>query len=248
MQQRRLRLGDILDDYCPRERRITNHAVVAMIEDDVRQTRCTTCDTEHEYKQGRLPALRRKKEPVSKAYNEVLAAVTTDAAMLAAQAASRAGTADAEGRQAPVSTEDAPSTPSVDGLEASAPPEPSGQAETGAPAEAAAGTADGAQDGPDDSAGRVHRRLIRATLPRPENQPTQRPVPEFTMRQPQGRGGKFRSARGPAGRGMAAGRPGGHGNGNSRGGGFGRAGARNDFNRSPRGGQHPPRRDKKHSK
>jgi hypothetical protein len=24
MQQRQLRLGDILDDYCPRERRLTN--------------------------------------------------------------------------------------------------------------------------------------------------------------------------------------------------------------------------------
>ncbi len=31
MQQRQLRLGDILDDYCPRERRVTNHAVVAMV-------------------------------------------------------------------------------------------------------------------------------------------------------------------------------------------------------------------------
>src|SRR6187402_1424281 len=61
MQQRRVRLGDILDDYCPRERRITNHAVVAMIEDDVRQTRCTTCDAEHEYKQAKVPASRRKK-------------------------------------------------------------------------------------------------------------------------------------------------------------------------------------------
>ena len=29
--QRQLRLGDILDDYCPRERRVTNHAIVAMI-------------------------------------------------------------------------------------------------------------------------------------------------------------------------------------------------------------------------
>jgi hypothetical protein len=47
MDQRRLRLGDILDDYCPRERRVTNHAVVAMIEEDVKQTRCTTCDAEH---------------------------------------------------------------------------------------------------------------------------------------------------------------------------------------------------------
>src|SRR5215203_4854178 len=61
MQQRRLRLGDILDDYCPRERRITNHVIVAMIEDDVRQTRCSTCDGEHEYKQAKAPTLRRKK-------------------------------------------------------------------------------------------------------------------------------------------------------------------------------------------
>ena len=48
MQQRQLRLGDIVDDYCPRERRVTNHAIVAMVEQDVKQTRCTTCDTEHE--------------------------------------------------------------------------------------------------------------------------------------------------------------------------------------------------------
>src|SRR5215510_16066496 len=62
MQQRRLRLGDILDDYCPRERRITNHAIVAMIDDEVKQTRCTTCDADHEYKQARVPPPRRKKE------------------------------------------------------------------------------------------------------------------------------------------------------------------------------------------
>src|SRR5687767_6663074 len=61
MQQRRPRLGDILDDYCPRERRITNHAVVAMIEDDVKQTRCTTCDADHEYKAARVPPPRRKR-------------------------------------------------------------------------------------------------------------------------------------------------------------------------------------------
>ena len=61
MQQRRLRLGDILDDYCPRERRITNHAVVAMIDDEVKQTRCTTCDADHEYKQAKVPPQRRKR-------------------------------------------------------------------------------------------------------------------------------------------------------------------------------------------
>ncbi|HEY6506972.1 MAG TPA: hypothetical protein VIY56_03110, partial [Vicinamibacterales bacterium] len=63
MQQRRLRLGDVLDDYCPRERRVTNHVVVAIVEDDVRQTRCTTCDGEHVYRHGKAPAARRLKSP-----------------------------------------------------------------------------------------------------------------------------------------------------------------------------------------
>ena len=60
MQQRQLRLGDILDDYCPRERRLTNHAVVAMVGDEVKQTRCTTCDAEHEYKHAKVPRQREK--------------------------------------------------------------------------------------------------------------------------------------------------------------------------------------------
>src|SRR3990170_2623956 len=65
MEQRRLRLGDILDDYCPRERRLTNHAVVAMVGPEVKQTRCTTCDAEHEYKHARVPRQRSKPEPVA---------------------------------------------------------------------------------------------------------------------------------------------------------------------------------------
>ena len=72
MEQRRLRLGDILDDYCPRERRVTNHAVVAMVEETVKQTRCTTCDAEHPYKGGQAPR-RRKKEGTSALFKEVLA-------------------------------------------------------------------------------------------------------------------------------------------------------------------------------
>ena len=55
MEQRSLRLGDIVDDYCPRERRVTNHAIVAIVGDSIKQTRCTTCEAEHEYKDGRPP-------------------------------------------------------------------------------------------------------------------------------------------------------------------------------------------------
>ena len=58
MEQRRVRLGDVLDDYCPRERRVTNHAVVAIVDNDIKLTRCTTCDTEHPYKAARVPPRR----------------------------------------------------------------------------------------------------------------------------------------------------------------------------------------------
>src|SRR6476620_8332553 len=74
MEQRRLRLGDILDDYCPRERRVTYHAVVAMIEEDVRQTRCTTCDAEHVYKGGKSPR-RKKSDTTGALYKEVHAGI-----------------------------------------------------------------------------------------------------------------------------------------------------------------------------
>src|SRR5918996_401840 len=73
MEQRRLRLGDTVDDYCPRERRVTNHAVVAMIEEDIKQTRCTTCDAEHAYKAARVPKRRTKKGTPAALYKEVLA-------------------------------------------------------------------------------------------------------------------------------------------------------------------------------
>src|SRR6185436_13458553 len=73
MQQRQLRLGDILDDYCTRERRVTNHAVVAMVGEDVKQTRCTTCDAEHEYKHAKVPRQRRKSEGQAALYSQVVA-------------------------------------------------------------------------------------------------------------------------------------------------------------------------------
>ena len=72
MQQRQPRLGDIVDDYCPRERRVTNHVVVALIGEDVKQTRCSTCEADHEYKQAKIPPQRRKKEISGALYQQVL--------------------------------------------------------------------------------------------------------------------------------------------------------------------------------
>src|SRR5215210_7904331 len=70
MQQRRFRPGDVLDDYCPRERLVTDHAIVAMIDDNIKQTRCVACDVEHEYKQAKVPPQRKKKTPAL--YTQVL--------------------------------------------------------------------------------------------------------------------------------------------------------------------------------
>ena len=247
MQQRRPRLGDIVDDYCPRERRLTNHAIVAMVEDDVKQTRCSTCDTEHEFKHGKMPTLRRKKDSVAAAYQEVLAAVTSDpaAAVPHVVAASREEASAFEPQIESVGHGADVAEPAT---EVSEPGGPLGEA----PALAASAPREPAESDQTEG-GRVHRRLIRATLPRTESQPVVRPIPEFTMHQPQGRPGKFR---GGTGRSMAA-RPGGgrggHAGGVSRGPVFGRqagnhAGAgRNEMPRHGRTHQ-PARPGKKHSK
>lgn len=58
MEQRPLRLGDIVDDYCPRERRITNHAIVVMTGADIHSTRCTACESEHPFKHAKMPLKR----------------------------------------------------------------------------------------------------------------------------------------------------------------------------------------------
>ncbi len=75
MEQRPLRLGDLVDDYCPRERRLTNHAIVAIVGDDIKQTRCNTCEAEHVFKGGKAP-VRKKKDPTAALYDQVLANVT----------------------------------------------------------------------------------------------------------------------------------------------------------------------------
>ena len=75
MEQRPLRLGDLVDDYCPRERRLTNHAIVAIVGEEIRQTRCTTCEADHVYKGGKAP-IRKKKDTTTVLYDQVLANVT----------------------------------------------------------------------------------------------------------------------------------------------------------------------------
>src|SRR3954469_24647456 len=178
MDQRRLRLGDILDDYCPRERRVTNHAVVAMIEEDVKQTRCTTCDTEHVYKGGKAPR-RKKSESTGALYKEVLAGITDQ---------------DAAGSLALPNDEPEP-VPTVVATIVAEPAEPSAPSvdpETHSEAEISTDMQDDdiQPDVPAADEGPVHRQLIRAQLPRVEGLKVERQAPDFTIRQNSTRGGQ----------------------------------------------------------
>ena len=179
MEQRPLRLGDIVDDYCPRERRVTNHAIVAIVEDNIRQTRCTTCEAEHVYKAAKAP-LRRK---------------------TGAEADKAAG--DLAGGQL-IPPRSGPNSP--DSEEDPRAARPDAQAANSAEAgdEPVAGENGDATDAPVNDAWSPHRPLIRATLPRNDSEPAApRPIPEFTMYQRNTRGGRqFRQSQGwPTGNG-----------------------------------------------
>ena len=215
-QQRPLRLGDIVDDYCPRERRLTNHAIVAVVEQTIRQTRCTTCDAEHVYKGGKEP--RRKKKG-----SDDLAMADAAAGQLVMP---RTAGANARPENADVDVEIAPDLPPPD--TASVPEtvlEPIAVA--AAPEPAAAVEPAGDEPAPEREFWPAHRQLIRATLPRTEGDtPPARPIPEFTMHQR------------PHGRGHRQGQPWHGGNGYSRNG----FGGERDGNVAPRHGQGGRRR------
>jgi hypothetical protein len=52
MSEDGLRLGDLIDDYCPRCRLLLNHAVASMMDAKVVKVICKTCYTEHAYRHG----------------------------------------------------------------------------------------------------------------------------------------------------------------------------------------------------
>lgn len=173
MQDRRYRPGDVLDDYCPRERRITDHAIVAMIDDEIRQTRCGICDAEHEYKGGKVPAPRRKTQPPA-LFTQVLDNVNGSAPR--PQSPPSAPTDPGPGVDDISSAAIAVVAPvfdevSEDQVQSEPPPDTALAASADEPV---------SEVGRDE--GGFRRSLIRATFPRPEGQaPAPRALPEFTI-------------------------------------------------------------------
>lgn len=195
MQERRLRLGDVLDDYCPREKRLTNHAIVALVGDEVRTTRCSTCDFEHVYKQGKVPARRKKPDAQAALYKTVLDNVTGRASESAGPS-----TPPVEADPAPAPAAIAPPAPPPPRV--AQPAVAVAVAEASGPAALAAAPDDpSAEADPPRREEPVHRHtLIRATLPKIEGQVPERKPADFTLwnvaRQPQGRRGRHQTQQG----------------------------------------------------
>ncbi len=70
------RLGDLIDDYCPRCRLLLNHAIASMVGSQVAKVICQTCLSEHAYMDGK--EAKKKKTPRETLFDQVLAKAAPD--------------------------------------------------------------------------------------------------------------------------------------------------------------------------
>jgi hypothetical protein len=69
-----VRLGDVIDDFCVKCRRITNHSVVSLVKREPAKVRCRTCYSDHDYRHEIAPPSKKdlKKQEL---FKEVLSAI-----------------------------------------------------------------------------------------------------------------------------------------------------------------------------
>src|ERR1700748_3024000 len=79
-----MRLGDVIDDHCVKCRRVTNHAIVSLVDGAAAKVRCRTCYHDHDYRHEQAPP---SKKDLKKAelFKEVLAAAAPGATIEAAE-------------------------------------------------------------------------------------------------------------------------------------------------------------------
>lgn len=52
---REVRLGDVIDDFCVKCKRIMNHSVVSIVNEEPAKVRCRTCHNDHDYRHEQAP-------------------------------------------------------------------------------------------------------------------------------------------------------------------------------------------------
>jgi len=76
MTEQERRLGDLVDDYCPRCRLLLNHAVASLMEGQIVKVICQTCFSEHAFRHGE-GGKKKTGNPRATLFDQVLAGATT---------------------------------------------------------------------------------------------------------------------------------------------------------------------------
>ena len=74
------RLGDVIDDFCVKCRRITNHSIVSILNGDAAKVRCRTCYNDHDFRHEQAPPSKKDLKKME-LFKEVLATVDPEAAV-----------------------------------------------------------------------------------------------------------------------------------------------------------------------
>ncbi|MDP9113080.1 MAG: hypothetical protein M3O20_05300 [Acidobacteriota bacterium] len=70
-----LRLGDEIDDYCVKCRRLTNHAIVSMVDSKAAKVRCRSCYSDHDFRNEQAPPSKKELAKQKELFNAVLAGI-----------------------------------------------------------------------------------------------------------------------------------------------------------------------------
>src|SRR5271163_498225 len=101
---RAARLGDDIDDFCVKCKRVMNHAVVSILNDEPAKVRCRTCHSDHDFRHEQAPPP--KVDPRKAAlFNQVLGNVTGHPPAAVAEAVAEPEAAVAEEAPAAIAEE-----------------------------------------------------------------------------------------------------------------------------------------------
>jgi hypothetical protein len=73
------RLGDVIDDFCVRCKRIMNHSLVSIMNGEPAKVRCRTCHSDHDYRHEQAPPPKSDSRKAA-LFDEVLKKVNPDEA------------------------------------------------------------------------------------------------------------------------------------------------------------------------
>ncbi len=96
-----LRLGDIIDDYCIKCRRMTNHAIVSIVDGEAAKVRCRSCYHDHTYLKEQIPPSKKDLKKLE-LFNAVLAGSGAPAAETVGTDAEIAPAANGDNGESPV--------------------------------------------------------------------------------------------------------------------------------------------------